>query len=219
MRIKICGITQPDQGYAIAQLGVTVLGFICVPSSPRYITSAQIRNILKDLPNAVQTIGVFANASLEQIHQIVIETGLTGVQLHGHESPDFCDRLRQILPQIELIKAFRIQSQATLLQTQNYFNCIDTLLLDAYHPQQLGGTGHTLDWQSLQQFSPPCSWFLAGGLTPDNIQDALQQLKPDGIDLSSGVERSPGDKDLAKVRQLLKAIERVLLELKTPNIA
>ncbi|MBE9142607.1 phosphoribosylanthranilate isomerase [Planktothrix mougeotii] len=219
MRIKICGITQPDQGYAIAQLGVTVLGFICVPSSPRYITSAQIRNILKDLPNAVQTIGVFANASLEQIHQTVIETGLTGVQLHGHESPDFCDRLRQILPQIELIKAFRIQSQATLLQTQNYFNFIDTLLLDAYHPQQLGGTGHTLDWQSLQQFSPPCSWFLAGGLTPDNIQDALQQLKPDGIDLSSGVERSPGDKDLAKVRQLLKAIERVLLELKTPNIA
>ncbi|CAD5936492.1 N-(5'-phosphoribosyl)anthranilate isomerase [Planktothrix tepida] len=219
MRIKICGITQPDQGSAIAQLGVTVLGFICVPSSPRYVTSAQIRNILKDLPNAVQTIGVFANASLEQIHQTVMETGLTGVQLHGHESPDFCDRLRQILPQIELIKAFRIQSQATLLQTQNYFNFIDTLLLDAYHPQQLGGTGHTLDWQSLQQFSPPCSWFLAGGLTPDNIQDALQQLKPDGIDLSSGVERSPGDKDLAKVRQLLKAIEMSSLRLKTPNIA
>ena len=80
------------------------------------------------------------------------------------------------------------------------------LFRSAYHPQQLGGTGQTLDWQSLQQFNPPCSWFLAGGLTPNNIQDALQQLKPDGIDLSSGVERSPGDKDLAKVRLLFQVI-------------
>ncbi|VXD13173.1 N-(5'-phosphoribosyl)anthranilate isomerase [Planktothrix serta PCC 8927] len=206
MRIKICGITQPDQGCAIAQLGATMLGFICVPASPRYVTSEQIRRILQDLPISIQTIGVFANASLDQIYQTVIETGLTGVQLHGHESPDFCDRLRQLLPEIELIKALRIKSPATLVQTQDYFNQVDVLLLDAYHPQQLGGTGQTLDWQSLQQFNPPCSWFLAGGLTPNNIQEALQQLKPDGIDLSSGVERSPGDKDLAKVRLLFQVI-------------
>ncbi len=206
MRIKICGITQPDQGCAIAQLGATMLGLICVPASPRYVTSEQIRRILQDLPISIQTIGVFANASLDQIYQTVVETGLTGVQLHGHESPDFCDRLRQMLPETELIKALRIQSQATLVQTQDYFNQVDVLLLDAYHPQQLGGTGQTLDWQSLQQFNPPCSWFLAGGLTPNNIQDALQQLKPDGIDLSSGVERSPGDKDLAKVRLLFQVI-------------
>lgn len=208
MRIKICGITQPDQGCAIAQLGATMLGLICVPASPRYVTSEQIRRILQDLPISMQTIGVFANASLAQIYQTVVETGLTGVQLHGHESPDFCDRLRQLLPEIELIKALRIQSPATLVQTQDYFNQVDVLLLDAYHPQQLGGTGQTLDWQSLQQFNPPCSWFLAGGLTPNNIQDALQQLKPDGIDLSSGVERSPGDKDLAKVRLLFQVIAK-----------
>lgn len=207
MRIKICGITQLDQGYAIAQLGATMLGFICVPSSPRYVPSEKISNILNKLPKSIQTIGVFANTSIEQIYQIVLETGLTGVQLHGNESPDFCDRLRQMLPQIELIKALRIKCSATLLQTQDYFNSIDALLLDAYHPQHLGGTGKTLDWNSLQQFSPSCSWFLAGGLTPDNIQEALQQLKPDGIDLSSGVERSPGDKDLEKVKQLFDRLK------------
>jgi phosphoribosylanthranilate isomerase len=207
MRIKICGITQLDQGHAIAQLGATMLGFICVPSSPRYVPSEKISNILNNLPKSIQTIGVFANTSIEQIYQIVLETGLTGVQLHGNESPDFCDRLRQMLPQIELIKALRIKCSATLLQTQDYFNSIDALLLDAYHPQHLGGTGKTLDWNSLQQFSPSCSWFLAGGLTPDNIQEALQQLKPDGIDLSSGVERSPGDKDLEKVKQLFDRLK------------
>ncbi len=207
MRIKICGITQLDQGYAIAQLGATMLGFICVPSSPRYVPSEKIQIILNNLPKSIQTIGVFANTSIEQIYQIVLETGLTGVQLHGNESPDFCDRLRQMLPQIELIKALRIKCSATLLQTQDYFNSIDALLLDAYHPQHLGGTGKTLDWNSLQQFSPSCSWFLAGGLTPDNIQGALQQLTPDGIDLSSGVERLAGDKDLEKVKQLFDRLK------------
>ncbi|HAO12706.1 MAG TPA: phosphoribosylanthranilate isomerase [Planktothrix sp. UBA8407] len=215
MQIKICGITRLDQGSAIAQLGATMLGFICVPSSPRYVTSEQIRRIIDHLPNSIPTIGVFANITVDQIYQTVIETGLTGVQLHGDESPDFCDRLRQILPNIQLIKALRIKSPATLIQAQNYCNHIDALLLDAYNPQQLGGTGQRLDWQNLNQFSPPCSWFLAGGLTPDNIKEALQQLKPDGIDLSSGVERSAGDKDLVKVSQLFEILATFFSELKT----
>jgi phosphoribosylanthranilate isomerase len=84
---------------------------------------------------------------------------------------------------------------------------VNTLLLDAYHPQQLGGTGKTLDWNMLQQFSPNCPWFLAGGLTPDNIVEALNQVKPSGIDLSSGVERAPGDKDLDKVAQLFARLQ------------
>ena len=215
MRIKICGITRPDQGCAIAGLGATMLGFICVPASPRYVTSQQICRILENLPNSIQTIGVFANVSVEKIYQTVRETGLTGVQLHGDESPDFCDRLRKILPDTELIKALRIKSPATLIQAQEYFNHIDALLLDAYHPQQLGGTGQSLDWQILKPFCPPCSWFLAGGLTPDNIGDALQQLQPDGIDLSSGVERSAGDKDLVKVSQLFQTLSAFFSELKT----
>lgn len=206
MRIKICGITQPEQGRAIALRGATSLGFICVPSSPRYVTLEQIQDILAVLPTPVQTIGVFVNASLEHIQHTVEKTQLTGVQLHGHETPDFCDRLRHKLPHTELIKAFRVNTPEILTETQTYIPHINTLLLDAYHPHQYGGTGQTLDWQGLQQFKPTCPWFLAGGLTPDNITEALQQLNPDGIDLSSGVEHSPGNKDLAKVNLLFEKL-------------
>ncbi len=208
MRIKICGITQPEQGRAIAQCGATTLGFICVPASPRYVSLEQIQAIVAVLPASVQTIGVFVNATLEAIQQTVEKTHLTGVQLHGQETPDFCDRLRQLLPHTELIKAFRVRDADTLTQTQAYIHHVDTLLLDAYHPQQMGGTGQTLDWKNLQQFKPACPWFLAGGLTPDNITEALQQLNPDGIDLSSGVEQSPGNKDLTKVNLLFQKLSR-----------
>jgi phosphoribosylanthranilate isomerase len=206
MRVKICGITQPQQSVAIATLGATALGFICVPTSPRYVTTAQIRAAVAQLPENIDKIGVFANTDISKINQTAIDSGLTGVQLHGDELPEFCDQLRQALPQVEIIKALRIRSLEHLEKADHYAQYVDTLLLDAYHPQQLGGTGQTLDWQMLQQFNPSCSWFLAGGLTPDNILTALSQVKPDGIDLSSGVEIKPGDKDLDKVALLFEKL-------------
>jgi phosphoribosylanthranilate isomerase len=202
MRVKICGITQPEQGKAIAYAGATALGFICVPSSPRYVSAALIRAVIIQLPENIDNIGVFANSTVDEIAQTVTDSGLTGVQLHGDESTEFCDELRQSLPDVEIIKAFRIRSLEDFDKAATYTTIVNTLLLDAYHPQQLGGTGKTLDWNMLQQFSPSCPWFLAGGLTPDNIVEALNQVKPSGIDLSSGVERAPGDKDLDKVAQL-----------------
>ncbi|GBF82010.1 phosphoribosylanthranilate isomerase [Aphanothece sacrum] len=209
MRIKICGITKPEQGQEIADLGATALGFICVPSSPRYVTQRQIQTIVKQISLKVDLIGVFAGANLTQIREIVPKTGLTAVQLHGNESPEFCRHLKQALPHIELIKAFRVKNAEVLIQISPYFNWVDTLLLDAYHPQQLGGTGYTLNWESLTGFNPPIPWFLAGGLTPDNVIDALTQLHPTGIDLSSGVERSPGDKNLTKVRRLFEILAEI----------
>jgi phosphoribosylanthranilate isomerase len=206
MRVKICGITQPQQAQAIASLGATAIGFICVPTSPRYVTATQIREVVTHLPDKTDKIGVFANASISEISQLTVDSGLTGVQLHGDESTDFCDQLRQQLPNIELIKALRIRNLEYLEPAFIYAQHIDTLLLDAYHPQQLGGTGQTLDWTILQKFQPSCPWFLAGGLTPDNILDALKQVNPDGIDLSSGVEIQPGDKDLNKVAQLFEKL-------------
>ena len=208
MRIKICGICKPDQGQAIAALGIKTLGFICVPSSPRYVTVNQVRQILEKLPLGVETVGVFADASLETIEQVVLETGFTGIQLHGNESPEFCRAVKQAFPNREIIKALRIQSVESLQKAIAYYSVIDTLLLDAYHPQQLGGTGKTLPWNDLKNFQPPCPWLLAGGLNPDNVLTALESLHPDGIDLSSGVERSPGDKDLEKVSQLLKTLKK-----------
>lgn len=207
MRIKICGICQPDQGQAIAALGIKTLGFICVPSSPRYVTVNQAQQILGKLPPGIQTIGVFADASLETIKQVVLETGFTGIQLHGNESPEFCQAVKQAFPNREIIKALRIQSAESLQNAIAYYPLIDTLLLDAYHPHQLGGTGQTLPWESLKNFKPPCPWLLAGGLNPENVLTALSYLQPDGIDLSSGVERSPGNKDLDKVSQLIKNLK------------
>lgn len=216
MRVKICGITRPEQARAIVRLGATALGFICVPASPRYVSPAQIAQILDQLdleaPGAqFHRIGVFANATLAEIHQTVRLTGLTGVQLHGAESPTFCADLRPLLPDVEILKALRIKTETDLVQAEDYQLVVDTFLLDAYHPNLLGGTGKTLDWQTLAHFHPGRPWFLAGGLTPDNILIALEQVHPDGIDLSSGVEHSPGDKDLRKVAVLFERLPSQLI--------
>ncbi len=206
MRIKICGITKPQQGIEIVSLGATALGFICVKTSPRYIDVNQIRAIVEKVPSDTDKIGVFANASIQDIAQITVNSGLTGIQLHGEEPPEFCQQLREYFPDLEIIKALRIKNIDDLSKVNLYFNKINTLLLDAYHPQQLGGTGKKLDWQTLKQFNPGLPWFLAGGLTPDNVLEALALIEPDGIDLSSGVERSPGDKDLDLVAKLFERL-------------
>jgi phosphoribosylanthranilate isomerase len=211
MRVKICGITKPEQGEAIAGLGATALGFICVPTSPRYVTPAGIRAVVERLPLPVDRIGVFANSTKEEICQVVAGARLTGVQLHGDESAEFCRELRLELAGVEIIKAVRVRTPEALSGAAGYAGWADTLLLDAYHPEQLGGTGKTLDWSSLRQFRPSCPWLLAGGLTPENVLEALSQVRPDGIDLSSGVERAPGDKDLGKVARLFERLRLLVL--------
>jgi phosphoribosylanthranilate isomerase len=164
--------------------------------------------VVEHLPEKIDRIGVFVNTSWDKICQTVAAAGLTGVQLHGDESPEFCHQLRSFLPNVEIIKALRVRSLQELAQAAVYTRRVDMLLLDAYHPQQLGGTGKTLDWVALQQFQPSSPWLLAGGLTPDNVLEALNQVHPNGIDLSSGVERAPGDKDLTKVAQLFKQLTK-----------
>ena len=202
MRVKICGITKPDQGRAIAHMGATALGFICVRQSPRYVSPEQIRAVVDKLPTTtavgqpIDRIGVFADAALSTICKTAEIAALSGIQLHGQELPEFCTQLRQALPNNEIIKTIRVRDPTALSQAELYADCANTLLLDAYDPNALGGTGKTLDWLNLQKhFHPTRPWLLAGGLTPANILDALRQVRPDGIDLSSGVERTPGDKD------------------------
>ncbi|MBV5260339.1 phosphoribosylanthranilate isomerase [Synechococcus moorigangaii CMS01] len=209
MRIKICGLTQIDQAEAIAQLGVTDIGFICVKKSPRYVTAAQIATLTAVLPETIGKVGVFANQSLTEILTTIDQGDLTTAQLHGDESPEFCQQLRQQRPDLEIIKALRIRDRLSLEAAKNYESVVDALLLDAYDPKQLGGTGHQINWDDLRQFRPAVPWFLAGGLNPHNIQTALSQLHPDGIDLSSGVEKTPGIKDLAKVQALMHALQPV----------
>ncbi|MBD2103339.1 phosphoribosylanthranilate isomerase [Leptolyngbya sp. FACHB-261] len=224
MRVKICGITRPEQGVAIARCGANSLGFICVSSSPRAVTPAQIRTVTDQLWSQLPAaevpdrLGVFADASLSQIQDTVLAGGLNGVQLHSQEPPEFCAALRaafrKLNQDVDIVKALRIRTAADLAQAALYADQVDALLLDAYDPVQLGGTGHTLDWTALRDFRPGCAWILAGGLNASNISRALMLLDPDGIDLSSGVERAPGDKDLAQVAQFFE----VLANLKKPQI-
>ncbi|WP_373541588.1 phosphoribosylanthranilate isomerase [Chamaesiphon sp.] len=210
MRIKICGITTVEQGMEIAHRGATDLGFICVPSSPRYLKLAQLETLVAQLAPVANTVGVFADFSVMTIAHVVGLIQLDTVQLHGSESVEFCQQLRQALPDTEIIKAWRVRSSNDLAAIAAYSKVVDSFLLDAYHPAVLGGTGQTLDWGQLAAFRPSLPWFLAGGLTPDNINSALSQLEPDGIDLSSGVEVSPGNKDLDLVDRLFtNLLERV----------
>lgn len=208
LRIKICGLTQVDQALAIAQAGADALGFICVQQSPRYVTPEQIRSIADALPESIAKIGVFMNADLDALKDFVTATGLTAIQLHGGEEQDYCKELRQILPEIEIIKAFRIRRLDDLEWAETFAADVDWFLLDAYHPEMGGGTGKTLDWAGLDRFRPSKPWFLAGGLNPGNVAEALALTRPDGIDLSSGVENRPGDKNLAAVRALFEQLDK-----------
>jgi len=217
--LKICGITLVDQAQQIAQFGVDYLGFICVPGSPRYrepqifaaISQALRSSVTVPSPsspcNSPRSVGVFVNANLAELTFVQHEIGLDIFQLHGQESPEFCKQVKTAFPQCQIWKAFRIREPGDLQQVTAYETIVDGILLDAYHPQLLGGTGATIDWSILRNFQPQCPWFLAGGITPDNVALALQQVSPSGIDVSSGVERSPGDKDLTLVQRLIRQIK------------
>jgi phosphoribosylanthranilate isomerase len=205
--VKICGLTQLAQAQAIAEMGVSALGFMAVPSSPRFLPRDQMQALVANLPRTVDTVGVFMDQPLDTIVAYVEQVGLTAVQLHGQESPQTCADLMARLPSsIQLIKAFRLQNPAELTAISAYTAVVDRILIDAYHPTLAGGTGQTVNRIWLQDFPFPLPWLLAGGLKPETVAQALQQVNPDGIDLSSGVEISPGIKDLAKVRQLMDRV-------------
>lgn len=213
MYVKICGITKPDQAEAIAQLGVDCLGYICVSSSPRFLTSGQVAVITKQLKDhKLDHTGVFLDADIAQISKYIHIANLNSIQLHGQESPEFCQQVKLKFPHLKLIKAFRVKSLETLNLVFSYINSVDVVLLDAYDPKFAGGTGKTIDWSILQDFRPSCDWWLAGGLSAQNIEMAIAQLKPDGIDVSSGVEKSPGDKDLSQVQDLLRLAKPQILD-------
>jgi len=206
VRLKVCGLTKREQCLALAHLGVHALGFICVPSSPRYVSPTQLRALTANLPPFLAKVGVFADAPLTTVLDLVQSAQLTAVQLHGQESPEYCEELARQVTGGTIIKALRLKSMQQLAQLEDYWPHIDALLLDAYHPTALGGTGQALPWLALQHFQPPKPWILAGGITPENIRDCLALLSPDAIDVSSGVEFAPGDKDPQRVAQLLAAL-------------
>jgi phosphoribosylanthranilate isomerase len=211
--IKVCGLRQPEQAAAVAALGVEAIGVIGVPSSARWLEPAQRPPLWAAVaaanPAALGVL-VVADPSDDDLEALRAAAGHQVVQLHGGETPERCRQLRQALgPSLALWKALRIRTPQDLEQAHAYAPLVDALLLDAWVPDQLGGTGHRIPVEWLQGFVPPVPWWLAGGINADRVSGTLTALYPggpNGLDASSGVERAPGDKDLARVAALVTAV-------------
>lgn len=211
--LKVCGLRQPSQAAAVAALGVDALGVIAVASSPRWLEPAERPALFAAMraanPHCLGVL-VVADPSDAELEALGAGRGHQVVQLHGSESVERIRELRDALgPDLQLWKALRIRSQADLQRATDYAAVVDALLLDAWVADQLGGTGHRIPIEWLEGFQPPLPWWLAGGITPERLPEALQALAafpPDGLDASSGVELAAGDKDLARVEQLVAAL-------------
>ena len=187
-----------DTLFAVEQ-GVDAVGFIFYKKSPRAVTMKTVREIIAKLPPLVDTVGVFVNESAERLNKIADYCGLDLVQLHGEESPAFCRKIHR-----RVIKAFRVKDLQSIKQLEKF--PVSGFLLDTFSDDFHGGTGKTFDWNLAIPAKEMGPVILAGGLTPRNILQAVRQVRPYGVDVCSGVEKSPGIKDLEKVRAFLKNI-------------
>jgi len=202
MRIKICGITRSEDAELALQLGAWALGFIFYAKSPRYIAPAAVKRILDELHSRglkpEHAVGVFVNASADEIRQTLAISGIDTVQLHGDETVDFCAELKDL----RLWKAFRLRDAGQLQELPHYEGLVQAFLFDAAVPGQFGGTGHTTDWNLVAGIQSPIPLILSGGLHPGNINSALSTVPAHAYDLSSGVESEPGIKDRTKLKTL-----------------
>ena len=206
--LKICGLRDPAQAAAVAQLGVDAIGVIGVPGSPRFLEAEQRPALFAAMRAAApgcRGVLVVADPLEQQWPQLELGQGHAVVQLHGAETPQLCGQLRSRLG-CEIWKALRIRRPEDLQRAVDYARVVDALLLDAWVPDQLGGTGHRIPIEWLQGFTPVLPWWLAGGIRAERVPGLLSQLGPTGLDASSGVERSPGDKDLDQVAALVAAV-------------
>jgi len=204
-RLKICGITRLEDALLAASLGVHALGFIFYPKSPRYITPQQAQEIIEKLSPFVQTVGVFVNEKTRKIKDIAKFCGLNLIQLHGDESPAFCESLG-----LPCIKAFRIKDESSLNLLVGYKNKVKGFLLDTYKKGQAGGTGETFNWElALQAKKYGIPIILAGGLNPANIEVAIKTVQPYALDVNSGIESAPGIKDRNLMEKLFKIWQEI----------
>jgi phosphoribosylanthranilate isomerase len=205
VRVKICGITNlPDAQVAVGA-GADALGFNFYEKSPRYVPPATAAEISRSLPPFTLRVGVFVNPAEELVRRAVGECGLNLLQFHGDEPPEFCTQFG-----LMSMKAFRVRDAGSLKELPKYQT--DAWLLDAYASDTFGGTGEKFNWSlavEAQKSGRPV--FLAGGLTPENVAEAIRQVQPFGVDVSSGVESSPGRKDHGKVRSFIKSAKSPVL--------
>ena len=196
VKVKICGITRLEDALSAVAAGADALGFVFHFASPRHISPEQAADIIKQLPPFIQTVGLFVNESRDTVNTTADQCGLDIIQLHGDESPDYCSSINR-----RIIKAFRVKDFFCLDSVSDYR--VAACLLDAWSPAAHGGTGQTFNWEIAAEAAAQRQIILAGGLTPDNVAEAVRCVKPYAVDVSSGVECSPGHKDAEKIRKFI----------------
>jgi len=201
-RVKICGITNREDALEAVDAGADALGFVFYERSPRQVTAAQAADILRGIPPFVAKVGVFVNPNPDQVRQAIAQCGLDTLQFHGEESSEFCLQFG-----LKVIKAFRLADAAALPSLVPY--ATDAWLLDSCVPGQYGGTGKQCNWDlAIAAKAHGRPLILAGGLTPDNVAEAVRRVRPYAVDTSSGVESAPGQKDAGKMRAFVAAAKR-----------
>lgn len=199
VKVKICGLTNLPDAQAAVAAGADLLGFIFAAASPRRLTVAVAAAVAREIPPSVLKVGVFVNPSEELVAQAVRECGLGMLQFHGEETPAFCTSFG-----VMSMKAFRVRDEQSLSMLGDYPT--DAWLLDTYAENQAGGTGQTFNWDlavAAKRLGRPI--FLAGGLTPENVAEAVRRVQPFAVDVSSGVESPPGKKDHSKIAAFIRA--------------
>jgi phosphoribosylanthranilate isomerase len=204
-RIKHCGITSLEDAHLAADAGAWALGMIFWEGSPRRCELAEAQRIGAALRRTVALTGVFVNAPLEQIDEVVLAAGLSFVQLHGDEGPAFCNEVARRTG-AKTIKASRVRSKATLQAAAAFHT--DFHLLDAHVAGMPGGTGQTVDWELVRRHNFASPIILSGGLSPDNVHDAIVATQPFAVDVASGTESSPGVKDPDRLLAFARAVRR-----------
>lgn len=200
--IKICGITSLEDALCAVEAGANALGFNFYRPSVRYVEPSKARLIVKELPPGVMSVGVFVNEPTPSaVRAIASEVGLKGVQLHGDESPEFCEELKDFY----VIKALAVGADFAVAKALEFK--VAAILLDASHKKLRGGTGQTIDWSIARKVNESgVNLFLAGGLSPENVCDAIETVRPYAVDACSGLEREPGIKDMERVRSFVERI-------------
>ena len=197
VKVKVCGMTNLKDALVAVEEGADAVGFIFYKKSPRSVTMKLVREIVLELPPFIDTVGVFVDETAEQINKIADYCNLDMVQLHGDESPTFCKRMRR-----RVIKAFRVKDMQSVKKLSNFQ--VSGFILDTFSESLHGGTGKVFDWNlalPAKKFGPV---IMAGGLTPNNVRQVIQRVRPYGVDVCSGVESQPGIKDHKQIRDFLK---------------
>jgi len=198
--IKICGITNEEDALLAASLEIDALGFIFAPS-PRRVDPSVVEQIVRQLPAFFFKVGVFVNQDLSEVEEIASRCNLNGLQFHGEEPPGYCQHFS-----LPVMKAIRIKGPESLRNIDFYANV--PILLDTYHPTKAGGTGDPFPWEIAIKAKEKRNFVLSGGLTPENVREAIKKIGPLGVDVSSGVERVPGKKDFLKMAEFVKEVRK-----------